>query len=736
MIRLIAIVTLAFMAHVSRAVAQPTQAGPGTVHEVIFLLHGWAGNSETFGKIPELLTTPSPGLWPADHWIVENISFKPPHSDATIQEQVRHCAAQIEDRLAKLEAQFPGESMQFNFITHSMGGLILRNLYLDHPPSSPDPIGRLMAHLSAGILIAPPNMGSDEVLFSLTELRKKISSLVGILLSEEKLTSLTNGVMKRVLKGMPFEQATNMASGSDYIRYLNSRWHDEGACDRFPGWILAGAHDIVVDLANANLNYCHVELDEGGRTRCLCCRMNPDHVRYYPYNHTNTNRRDGIIGSIQDVSHPVFADIARILLERPLDPLTWPETPSKIFLRLEHPAPDTIKRVVIEPFGDILANSSNFPAALAEGRVTAMRRGDFIILAGLPQNLLPLPGDTVLEVRVIAERASTLPTALSYLPGTSSYAAEYGPIDLVSAREVHYRPVQINLPRSALMANSMILLTIPLSEPPVAKGEFNSIWIAGCRPEAPAGIEAWRTEIEQALSRLDSIEIGRYLRKLGATQDPRVLDIIQRFARANVPVPVRRSALAALADLRTPAAFPILEEATGSDDESLRIIAVDGLGRVPHPEAVGRLLKILGDPKGGPLERAALSGICQVPERLLIEGLVSALKASEDTTVRSRLLSLSLVCPIASMHMFRFVAGAVLDSSANSTIPNRYTRLLDRLLENAVPDDRTYMNRIRRDSNPRDPYWNRRALEILADRKPAATETAPDVEAAPSDSDG
>lgn len=685
---------------------------------IVFLMHGWNGNAESFGGLGAQLRSAQPGFWQEGHWTVVPIGFTPPHENATLPEQVEVCAETILDQAARASAQAPGLEREVYFITHSMGGLIIRHLYLLHPPGDTG-LGRVMRDLRKVIMVSPPNQGSDEVLYALTQLNQQMSSsFIASILSERMLKSLTNAVLERFLAGVPLEQARNMASGSDYIRNLNLRWHGSGSCETFPAWILGGAHDNVVDLANANLNLCHVSMSAGDGMGCFCCRIPQDRVRFYPFNHSNTNRRDGILGSIDGPNHPVFQDIARILTDQPLPPPGDYKGPSKIFLKLRHPAPDRLAKVLIEPFGDLLESSPQYLTALSEGKVTGMRQGEFVVIAGDVASLFPVPGNTVLTLRVEADRSSILPGALSILPGVDSKVQEYGPPDLIKKDRIKYRPVQIILSREMLSSNSVLSVEVNLSQAPEESAFFIPFVASSCGPEAmdPAALE----QAEREMAGKDSVEMVRFLRKVGSSHDPRFLGTLGRFADSTSPAPLRRSALAAIGDLGVPGALDPLRQAVGDPDPQIWMVALDAMGRVPSHDAVSELVAMLAEPGDRERQRVALFSLMQVSPRKLLPALEAALSEAPSTLRRSRVTALTLASPEGTLELVGFVARQALAGAAGGGVAARYQRVLDMLFAHLTPDDRNHIRQTRkRLGETGELQWSGVLLQELAKRRAA-----------------
>lgn len=702
------------------------RAADGDPVRVVFLVHGWNGSADSFGVVPKLLSNEQPGLWPAGYWEPVSIVFKAPRPDATLIEQAAACGVRIKTELAGIEKRFPGRPREIYFITHSMGGLIVRQLYLDHREKS-DAVGTAFRELKVAVLVAPPNQGSDEVRFAIYQLEKGLSGLTGDFLSDRSLKSLTNKAISSMLKGLPLEQAYNMAAGSDFIEALNLGWHKAGACESFPLWILAGAHDVVVDLANANINALQVSPDETGRTRCVHCAVDPSRVRYYPYNHSNTNRRDGILGSIEAPDHPVFADLARILTGKPVAPLPSPVGPSKLFLRFRHPAGDRITDVLVEPFENALQEAHIYEMSLPDGKVVGFRQKDFVVLAGLPRSLMPVSGGTLLTVKVKAERRGILPSFVPYMPKFLKSQQDWGPQNLVKARSFSYRPVQISLPEGVLTTNCVVSLTLPLSELPIDLPEAATVITGGC-PALDGEPSDRAARAEKSLANRDTEELARQLRRLGGTQDPALVDLLTRYTADTFPPPIRRAAVAALGDLRAPLALAPIQALTGDADLKLRALALDALGRVPSEAAVSALVELLATTGDGKIERAAVAGLSQAPEPLVRAAIDRALEGDQEAGRRSRVSSLALACGQATPELMGVVAIQALAVTEGRQAPDPYGRILDVLVEHASPDDRTWIRRMRKEAGQaKDATWTKKLLALVAARvRPAGVPGVPD----------
>lgn len=681
---------------------------------VIFLVHGWNGSVDSFGIVPKLLEAEQPGLWPAGYWEVVTVAFKAPRPDATLIEQSRDCGEKVQAALDEVGRKYPGRPREVYFVTHSMGGLIVRQLYLDHRDKG-DALDQAFRDLKVAVLVAPPNQGSDEVRFAIYQLEKGLSGFTGDFLSDRSLKSLTNKLIGSMLKGLPIEQAYNMAAGSDFIEALNLGWHKAGACEQFPLWILAGAHDVVVDLANSNINALQVSPDETGRTRCVRCAVDPSRVRYYPYNHSNTNRRDGILGSIEGVDHPVFADLAKILTGKAVAPLPLPVGPSKLFLRFRHPAGDRITDVQVEPFEEALKEAHVYEASLPDGKVVGFRQKDFVVLAGLPKALIPASGGTLLTVKVKAQRAGILPAFVPYMPKFLRSQQDWGPQNLVKARSFAYRPVQISLPEGSLTTNCVVSLTLPLSETPADLPEAATVIPGGC-VSLDGEPSARVARAEGSLKGRDNEELTRQLRRLGGTQDPALVDLIAGYTADSQPPPIRRAAVAALGDLRAPAALAPIKKLCDSPDIKLKALALDALGRVPVPEALDILIGELRKAGDGKVERAALAGLCQAPEPMVRAAIDRALAEDAVPGERSRVASLALACGQSTPELMGVVAVQALAVIEGRAAPDPYGRILDALVEHASPDDRTWVRRCRKEAGQNDATWTKKLLVRLTGR--------------------
>jgi pimeloyl-ACP methyl ester carboxylesterase len=681
---------------------------------VVFLVHGWNGSVESFGGLPPLLTGACPGAWPAGHFQVVPIAFRSPHRDATLPEQAALCGDQILTAYQDLITQFPGRPLESYFISHSMGGLIVRQLFLDHRNDT-NGMGDIFRHMKVAILVAPPSQGSDEVRFAVHQVEKSIVGITGDLLSERSLKSITNKAVGHLMTGMPLEQAHNMESGSDYIERLNVLWHQTGACDHFPMWILAGAHDVVVDLANANMNTTRVGPGPDGRTVCNRCVLDQTHVRYYPFNHSNTNRRDGILGSIQNTAHPVFKDLVQILLGRSPAAGETPVGPSKLFIRLRHPACDRITGVVIDPFETALLEKESYESALADGKVSGFRQQDFVLLAGLPELLHPVSGNMVLIIKAKGERRGILPALMPYMPQIFKFERDYGPRDLVRGHSVAYRPLQVSLPPALLTTNSVLSLTLQLSESPADVPEAVTFLPGACTDTSgdPGGR---RARAKESLAGKDSLDMARALRKLGATQDPAMVDLLAGFTQATFPPPLRRAAVAALGDLRARESLPALQEALQSTDAVEQALAVDALGRCPEVPAAVQLIEFLGKPANRAQERAALAGLGQVPEPILREALSRAFAAHPLAKERRRTVTLALLTGQVTSALMGLVATEAMGAMDGRTASEPYGRVLDLLVESSTPDERTWIRRMRKEAGQaRDATWTRALLAKLSE---------------------
>src|SRR5690349_3957017 len=96
---------------------------------IVFLVHGWNGSAESFGVVPKMLASAQSGLWPEGHFTVVPIEYRSPRPDATLPEQAAAAGKKIVEQTLALKVSGPRE---VHFVTHSMGALIVRQLWLDH----------------------------------------------------------------------------------------------------------------------------------------------------------------------------------------------------------------------------------------------------------------------------------------------------------------------------------------------------------------------------------------------------------------------------------------------------------------------------------------------------------------------------------------------------------------------------------------------------------------------------
>jgi len=109
-----------------------------TRNEIVILIHGLRGNAEDMEVIEHYLETHN----------FKVINFSYPSKEFKIQDLAENFLH------PELQKHLAGQPAKIHFVTHSMGGIVLRS-YLENHLSEIDSI------LGSVVMIAPPNRGSD-----------------------------------------------------------------------------------------------------------------------------------------------------------------------------------------------------------------------------------------------------------------------------------------------------------------------------------------------------------------------------------------------------------------------------------------------------------------------------------------------------------------------------------------------------------------------------------------------
>ena len=181
-------------------------------NEHIVLLHGLARTSRSMRSLQRFLE--------AQHYHVHNLDYPSRHHK--IEDLfAQHLAPQIE----KLQKKFPKQTI--HFVTHSMGGILVRAYLAKH----------VMPNLGRVVMLSPPNQG--------TEIVDRLRHLPGFsLINGPASLELGTDPMAVPQKLTPVNFALGVITGNKSLNFLFSR-------------ILTGANDGIVSEAHAKVQGMH-----------------------------------------------------------------------------------------------------------------------------------------------------------------------------------------------------------------------------------------------------------------------------------------------------------------------------------------------------------------------------------------------------------------------------------------------------------------------------------------------
>ncbi len=173
-------------------------AAPPPRGELVFLLHGFGGRPLLMSRVARHLA--------GREYAIRNWTYP------SLRKPVAHHAASLRDELARVTAE--RSYARVHFVTHSLGGVVVRQLLCREPPGN---VGRI-------VMLAPPNAGSHVAWISSVFLRGLCPVLREI---SDRKTSFVNaldepgnveiGIIAGSGDWVVRQRSTHLASERDHI---------------------------------------------------------------------------------------------------------------------------------------------------------------------------------------------------------------------------------------------------------------------------------------------------------------------------------------------------------------------------------------------------------------------------------------------------------------------------------------------------------------------------------------
>lgn len=280
----------------------------------VVLVHGWGGDSETFGQMKDLLEKPEHG-----GFTVKVFDYTNETSCSTEGVTINHIAGKFQRWLGDQEDL---RGKQIDVVAHSMGGLVVRS-YMAGMGIGPD--GSTVSYgneVRKLVLIATPNYGVT-------------AGVVGGFLMNYRCLGTNLSLSTASIAS----QALEMQNGSPFLRTLWDRWPRVNLLAHNTLDIAGTKGSIVPILLNLHCtDFASNEGDDDGVVNIDSARLSgADHYREVPYKHANLSSLllcpsdTPAIAYIDSPNHLTFRTLVEFLQEHSVPTLHIRSRPGGIW---------------------------------------------------------------------------------------------------------------------------------------------------------------------------------------------------------------------------------------------------------------------------------------------------------------------------------------------------------------------------------------------------------------------